>query len=69
MHLVGEDKLFLSDCIHFFVSLKNKKFVEERRRYEVVNSNSRKADFLGRCGRMLVNNENPFKNCGHTFKG
>lgn len=25
MDLVGEDRSFLPDCIHFFVSLKNKK--------------------------------------------
>lgn len=57
MNLVGGDRSFLSDCIYFFVSLKNKKFVEETRRYEMVNLNSRKANFLGTCGRMLVNNE------------
>lgn len=50
--LVGEDRLLLSDCI-YLVSLKNEKFIaEERRSCTMINSDSRKADLLGKCDRI-----------------
>lgn len=50
--LVGEDRLLLSDCI-YLVSLKNGKFIaEERRSCAMINSESRKADLLGKCDRI-----------------
>lgn len=53
MDLVGEDRWFLSDCIYFIVSQRNEKFVgEERRRCEMINSDSRKADLLGKCDKF-----------------
>lgn len=53
MDLVGEDRWFLSDCIYLIVSQRNEKFVgEERRRCEMINSDSRKADLLGKCDKF-----------------
>lgn len=39
--------------MYLFYCLKNEKCVgEEKRRYEMVNSDSRIANFLGKCGRI-----------------
>ena len=44
-------QIALFDCI-YLVSLKNKSVGEERRNCEMVNSDSGKADLLGKCDKL-----------------